>query len=172
MNKEKLLILGGNTDNNIQWIQRAANFFKKYYEVDYINYNHWKKHQSINLEEEIVKTVSKIGKNTNTIILSKSVGSIVTLLGVERGLINPKKIIILGFPLRYIEKNKIEINSIMDKVIKKTKVIIIQQKNDPIGKYQEVYNLYNNKLDVFEIPGNYHIYSNFQGVYKIILKWR
>lgn len=106
------------------------------------------------------KKIKQLIGGKDCYIISKSIGSILTLIGIEKEIINPKKVIILGLPLKYLEKNNIDIKPLIENVINKTEVAVIQQKNDPIGKYEDVVQKLPNNIKVFEIPGNYHVYAN------------
>ncbi len=101
-------------------------------------------------------------------IVAKSVGSIISLIGIEKQIIKAKGIVILGLPLKYSQKNNININKLINTAIKETKILVIQQKNDPIGNYQEVTKVLPTNIKAIEIPGNHHVYGNIKCIKTLV----
>jgi hypothetical protein len=161
MEKSKLIILGGNASNNITWLKKLKKVYEKDYDVITIYYDHWNSDKKIDFDLEL-KKIKKIVMDLNDYyVLAKSVGSVISLIGIESQTIKPKGIIILGFPLRYLEANNLNIDSTIKAATAKTKVLLIQQKNDPVGGYNEVLKKLPNSIETVEIAGNHHVYSNF-----------
>lgn len=168
MTNKNLLILGGNTSNNLDWIYKFTKEFKKNNKVKNIKYNHWNTNNLLDFEVETNKVINELKEFKEYSIIAKSVGSIITLKAIKNNLIKPKNLIILGLPLRYIERNEIDINELLNYAKTKTHIIIIQQKDDPIGKYEEVTKLISKDIKVISIPGHYHIYGNVKLIKEII----
>lgn len=170
MKNKNILILGGNTSNNLSWINKYTKEYQKNNKVKSIKYDHWNTNNKIDRELELNKVITELKEFNNYSIIAKSVGSIITLTGIERNLIKPDNLIILGLPLLYIKNNEIDIISLLEKAKKETNIMIIQQKDDPIGKYTEVKELVPKDIKVIEIPGHYHIYGNIKIIKDIIDK--
>lgn len=168
MKNKNILILGGNTSNNLEWIKKFTKDFQKDNKVKNIKYNHWNTDKELDFELETNKVLNELNEFNTYSIIAKSVGSIITLKAIKNNLIKPENLIILGLPLMYIERKKIDINSLLDDAITKTNILIIQQKDDPIGKYDEVTKLISKDIKVISIPGHYHIYGNIKLIKEII----
>lgn len=168
MKNENILILGGNTPNNETWLKKISSPLKKDNKIKTIKYSHWNTESSLDIEKELNKVVKELEEWKDYIIIAKSVGSVISLIGIERNIIKPKNLIILGLPLRYTERNKIDIISLLEKSYKISNISIIEQEYDPIGTYKEVEQIIPNYINLYKIPGHYHIYGNIQIIKKII----
>lgn len=172
MKKKNIILLGGNTKNNIEWIKKTKKQFVQDYNVYELYYDHWYSNSEININSELDKLVKIANKKYNYCIVSKSIGSIISLIGIQKERLKPQKLVIMGLPLRYIERVGIDIGMYLDNALIKTKVIIIQQENDPIGKYNEVAKLLCNKnIELVRIPGHYHVYNNMKCIIPIVEKF-
>lgn len=168
MKNKNILILGGNTSNNVTWIKNITNEFKKDNKVNSIHYNHWNTDQELDIDLELNKIKEILKNQQDYTIIAKSVGSIISLIGIKEKIIKPKNIIILGLPLRYVERKNIDLMPLINNALNNTNIYIIQQKDDPIGKYEEVKQIVPNNIKVFEIPGHFHIYGNLKLIRSII----
>lgn len=167
MDKKHLLILGGNSKNNILWLDKYKQEFSKDYKVYDIFYEHWENNKEINFDIELNK-MNRIATNIkNYNIIAKSIGSVISIIGIDREIIKPKKMVILGYPLDLIKSNNLNINSLIKEISKKINILIIQQDNDPIGKYVDVAKELPN-VKVIEIPGNDHSYANLNIIKPLI----
>lgn len=168
MKNRNLIILGGNSKNNILWLDKYKQEFSKDYKVYDIFYEHWENNKEINFDIELNK-MNKIATNIKDYnIIAKSIGSVISIIGIDREIIKPKKMVILGYPLDLIKNNNLNINSLIKEISKKINILIIQQDNDPIGKYVDVAKELTN-VKVIEIPGNDHSYTNLN-IIKILIE--
>lgn len=170
INKKHLLILGGNSKNNISWLNKFKNEFKENYEVNEIFYEHWNNNGEIDFDKELKKIESIVYNIENYYIISKSIGSVISIIGMSKKIINPKKIIILGYPLNLLKNDDLTINSLLKDISKETEILIIQQENDPLGKYDDVVNEFGN-INVINISGNDHSYDNIDAIKTLIEKF-
>lgn len=168
MKNKNILILGGNTSNNLEWINKFTKEFKKDNKVKNIKYSHWNTDKELDFELETNKVLTELKEFNNYTIIAKSVGSIISLQAISNNLIKPDNLIILGLPLMYIRRKEIDINKLLNDSLTKTNIIIIQQKDDPIGKYEEVKSLISKDIKTISIPGHYHIYGNVKSIKEII----
>ena len=100
MTNKNLLILGGNTSNNLDWINKITKELKKSNKVKNIKYDHWNTDKELNFEIETNKVINELKDFDEYSIIAKSVGSIITLEAISNDLIKPQNLIILGLPLR------------------------------------------------------------------------
>ena len=168
--KQNIIILGGNSKNNIKWINDINNLFSSDYQTYNIYYDNWYNNKSINLDDELNKVIEIEKSLDNYNIICKSIGILITLNGILNNKLNPSHIFLLGIPLRFCKENNIDIINMIESVLDKTKVTIIQQKYDPLGFSSEIKKLIDNKINLFEIEGNNHHYEEFIEIKKIIDK--
>lgn len=163
-----LIILGGNNNHNIKWLKKMKSTYQKDYDVTILFYDHWDNNTDMNFDLEINKLKKLMNENKESIIVAKSAGAVLSLIAVSRGIINPKKLIIMGLPLKFTERNGIDIKKLLFIAQKKLDILIIQQKNDPLGKVKEVKNIISGNIKLVEINGNYHTYTKYEDIKNIV----
>ena len=164
MDQKKLLILSGNSKANILWLKNMRKNYIRDYEVLDISYEHWKKEGSIDFDIEL-NNLERITKDIKDYyIVAKSAGSILALMGITQQIINPKCLVILGLPLKYIQERNISTKDLINRANNKTKIFVIQQKNDPMGSFEEVKEELPVNIKILEIPGDDHVYENMDGI--------
>ncbi len=167
---KKIILLGGNSNVNLSWIDKMDKELSKDYQVDKIYYDHWFNNNEMDIIKELDKLKNKCLNYKTYNIVAKSIGSILTLMNIEKGLINPQKIVILGFPLRFIESNNLNIYIILYIALSKSEILFIQQESDPLGSYKEFKMKYPH-LNIVKVPGDNHSYLNTFDIKKIIDKF-
>jgi len=163
-----LLILGGNSKKNISWLNKTIRVFSSDYIVNGIYYDHWNNDSEIDFDIELSKLEKLHNEVKDYYIVAKSVGSIISLMGIEKHIIKPKKIVIMGFPIGLIKKTNFNLEPLIESAIKETEILVIQQKYDPVGKYEDVVKELPSNIKVVEIPGHYHVYNNMKIIKPII----
>ncbi len=98
-----LLVLGGNSVRNRQWGEACVDCFRSEFDsVFFPHYDHWSSGAAhIDLEVEMRKvneTVTGAGQG-GWYIFAKSIGSVLALRAIERGIISPAKCVFFGMPL-------------------------------------------------------------------------
>lgn len=165
---KKLIILGGNNSRNIEWLKKMKCTYKKEYDVLTMYYDSWIDNSSIDFNVELVKLQELVKNMKDYIIIAKSAGSILSLMGICNKMIIPKAIIIMGLPLVFAENNDINLEYMLEKVKQLCKVLIIQQKNDPLGKSSDVRKILSDGIKLEQINGNYHWYGKYEEIKLII----
>lgn len=163
---DNIIILGGNTPNNIKWLQKMTNVYEKDYNVFILSFDNWKNNTMIDFEKESKKLIKLCNGKENYTIIAKSAGAILAAIEIKKKNINPSRLIVLGLPLKFSFNNHIDVKKIFDDINNKCKVLIIQQKYDPQGSAKEVYDMFDGKIIVKTINGNKHIYANFLQIKK------
>ena len=96
----KIVLLGGNSRENKDWIERIARSLP--FPTHTLNYEHWKNNAAlINIDTE----VARLQEVKPTVIFAKSAGILVTLKGVHEKKITPRYCIFAGVPLHWSRKN-------------------------------------------------------------------
>lgn len=159
-----LILLGGNSPINKQWLHDLATALKTHFPSPYIHhYRHWETGEAlIDLDYEL-EVLTKNLPAEPYIILAKSAGVLLTLKGVAEKLLNPQKCIFLGTPILWAKDNHFVVESWLGNHSLPT--LFIQQAHDPamsfndLKQYLEQENTKNYQL--FELSGDDHIYDNF-----------
>ncbi len=165
MEKKQIILLPGNSKVNIPWLEDTKNVLDKTYNIKEIRYNHWESDLEINFDDELTKLKNISSNMKNYFVVAKSIGSIITLLGINRNIIDPEAVVILGFPLNLIKKENYDVLPLIKDNIK---VLVIQQKNDILGKSEQVKKYLPSYIDIIEIPGEDHFYSDIELIKPII----
>ena len=163
-----IIILGGNTPNNVKWLKQMEKVYKKDYNVSTLSFDNWKDSSMLDFEKESKKLIELCDKKENYIIIAKSAGAILTAMEIEKNSISPSIFVILGLPLKFSFNNHIDIEKIFNKISSKCKILIIQQKFDPQGSVREIIDMFGKTISIKPINGNKHIYANFLSIKKEI----
>ena len=165
---KKLIILGGNNSRNIEWLKKMESTYKIDYDVLTMHYDSWIDNSSIDFNVELVKLQQLVKNMKDYIIIAKSAGSILSMMGICNKMIMPKAIILMGLPLKFAENNNINLEYMLQKVKQFCSVLIIQQKNDPLGKSSDVRKMLSDDIKLKQINGNYHWYGKYEEIKMII----
>jgi len=128
----KKLFLPGKSIKNQPWIHQLSKEFEEPKTV--IEYEHWNGKQEFDIQTELEKIAKLEGEYT---VICKSIGSLLTLLANKEGILDIKRIEIIGLPyilitdvLKYDLKELFELTT--------QPITIIQKENDPAGGYDLV----------------------------------
>ena len=142
MNKENILILGGYSKNNITWIKNMEEIFNIDYKTHIVKYDNWYNNNEINYDIEIDKIYNLVKENNITTIIAKSIGIYLIVKLLDKYDIKLNNIIFMGYPLKVLEENNININNNIMKINKKYNLYFIEQENDILCSYDELINLF------------------------------
>ncbi len=160
-----LILLGGNNIGNKKWIHGMENLFKPYFATHTLNYKHWETGDEwVNPDREMKRLAEISEKMGDYIIFSRSAGTMITLMGISKGLINPNRCIFVGISIKWSEY----FDPDYDKWLKNftTPSLIIQKSKDPAISTEKLQsflaekNFANYKLK--ELPGEDHYYGNIE----------
>ena len=156
-----IIILGGNTSNNIKWLRQMVNVYKKNYNVFSLFFDNWEDNSMIDFEKEEKKLRQLCKGKKNYVIIAKSAGAVLAAIEIEKNNITPRIFVVLGLPLKFTFENRIKIKEILNNINNRCKILIIQQKFDPQGSVKEVFDLLGKNIRIKPINGNKHTYANF-----------
>lgn len=102
----KLIILAGNSPRNHAWGEACEKHFQPWFDQSYLQqYDHWKTgEQWISFDAELAKLKQRVeadGPNVRRYIFAKSIGSILALLAIDQGKVQPAGCVFFGMPLDY-----------------------------------------------------------------------
>ena len=165
---EKVIILGGNNNHNIKWVNNMRSLYQKDYEVFGIYYDSWFNYTQLDFDTELKKIQDLMNNDSEYIIVAKSIGSILSLTGINNGMFAPKKLIVMGLPLKLTETNNINLKELLDCASQKQEIMVIQQKYDPLGRTSDIKKLLSDNIKFVEINGNNHKYAKYEYIKDII----
>lgn len=101
---QKLIVLSGNSIKNKAWGEACVEHFHSWFGEVYMQYYaHWEEGTNeIDFEGELQKLSEEVKRSkvgTEFVVFAKSVGSLITLIAVKRGIIAPKQCVFFGMPL-------------------------------------------------------------------------
>ncbi len=101
---KKLIVLPGNSIRNKEWGEGVISHYQKWFPETYMQYyDHWQSGgRLVNFEKELSRlgdVVSDSSSSSSFVIVAKSLGSILTLVAVGKGIVKPEKCIFFGMPL-------------------------------------------------------------------------
>lgn len=161
-----IVILPGFSQANKLWSDQAAEHLKDLGECLQISWPHWQTGLVENdwTETEIAKLEHQIEKPVN--IVAKSIGTYIAAGFVGRHPELIEKIVLCGIPLNDIEDEKAEEYRSLAK-LKPSRVLGLQNDNDPHGTYQQVSELMADYLLSYQLikeHANNHEYLYFEQI--------
>lgn len=132
-------------------------------------YDHWDSEGDgcMRLEGEIEKMqAAKVD-----LLLAKSIGAVVALMAVNRQVIKPSKVVLIGTPVLSCAEENIDLRSLAGNLA--IPALYIQQKDDVVGSSGRLCTEVGKAplATVVEIPGNNHQYKDLKLVCRHIRKW-
>jgi len=168
-----LVLLWWNSIRNQQWIKNVEEQLRPFFDTTYIDeYQHRKIGTwDMDMQKEIALLSSYIKNRQETVIFAKSAWTILTIKTMTKIWKNPQKCIFVWLPLVNVKKNWFSINSYIQKI--SCPILFIQNKNDPMGSFQEIINEVEWRPDFSfrELPGDDHQYDDVKALRDILISF-
>ncbi|MEI7604442.1 MAG: hypothetical protein WCJ19_05490 [bacterium] len=169
----KLILLGGNSKYNKDWIEKVELALSDIFDTTYIQYyEHWldDSKKGIDLEIELKKLKEYVKDTKDYMIFAKSAGSILTVKGCVEKVIRPERCVFTGFAYPWAMGRKIDIDNLLRNYFVPT--MFIQESKDPALSYKQlteiIYKLRVPNTTMQEIPGNDHNYEDIEKLKELI----
>lgn len=171
--KFNLILLGGNSAKNLDWVTKASDYFRKDFpDNKIVYYQHW---TNLNLEMDLhleAKKLVQVGKNSqNLIVFAKSAGIMTTLIAMKDYGLKPQKCIFVGFPSDVLDGWGLNYIPYLQGVT--TPTILFQNSEDPMGSYEKTKEIIEKNqiknIDLRPEEGDTHDYNNFDEYLKTLL---
>jgi acetyl esterase/lipase len=166
-----VLILGGNSPRHKEWVRQVAEALRPYVgQAKCLIYRHWGQGGDADVTYEI-EQAAQMAKSFSGeyIIIAKSVGTVITTLGVDQRKLHPSRCIFLGFPLSMMQ----HVPAAAPALTSLPPTVIVQNEHDPLGSYQDVRSflskLGNKHIAVTATPGETHDYVDFAQIRRLVL---
>lgn len=133
----KALVLGGNSPHHKQWVRDVKQALEPYFEeVRLHDYRHWLTNSpNIDMDYEINQVAKLAADLGEYVVVAKSIGTAITILGNTQGIISPKATLLMGLPLRGYMSGRLEV---AEGLAKLPKTIFLQNSGDPLGSAKDV----------------------------------
>jgi hypothetical protein len=167
-----LLLFGGNSIRNKDWIYSVEEQLKPYFEDTKVHhYRHWESgEESININSELDRLSKEFNHEKDYVIFAKSIGTVLAAKGISSKILHPTKCVFLGLPMVLINKNLATINEDYESL--KMPILFVQNVDDPLGsgaevsKYLAELKLSNYRLK--ELKGSTHDYTDFNIIKSLV----
>ena len=105
----KLIIFPGNSPRNKEWGSGVAEHFGPKFDAVYAQeYDHWTSGEAfIDFDAEMEKlrmSVAEDPADTRYYLFAKSIGTILSLMAIQQGIIAPQKGVFFGMPLKIVDE--------------------------------------------------------------------
>ena len=160
----KIVILGGNGPWHYDWIRQLGGYLEANgHEVLLHDYRHWTTGEDVaDIDDELQRLETLLKDEKDYVVVSKSIGTVITVLGVARGTLHPVRCVLLGVPYDGIAGQ----TSGFDKSLRQLpKTTVIQNDHDPFGSADMITKVvdeaYNPNITLVITPGDTHDYLDF-----------
>lgn len=130
-------ILGGNSSRHYQWNRQLGAFLEAAGHAVLIHdYLHWSTGEATaDIDTEVTRLTERVAGLHATVIIAKSIGTVISTLAVARGTIRPRACILLGIPLNGIAE---KIEEFAPGLGTLPRCIVLQNEYDPYGNAFDV----------------------------------
>lgn len=169
-----LVVLGGNSQTNLEWVEKVKEKLYLDFKGVYVHYyRHWSLAEPlIDLNFELEELANKISGLEPYVIFAKSAGALLALNGAVLGKIHPVACVFVGFPPDFGERLGLEMKWLLKNYFVPT--FFMQKTDDPaMGAKELKLYLEDNCRSVCrmeEIPGSNHRYDDWEGIRKTLLR--
>ncbi len=140
-----IVILPGKSAKNVSWYYEAKKMFADF---EFVKYNHWK-NEKFNYKEDL-KQVKEFLKKDSAVI-GKSLGAVYAMTSE-----NVKVRVLCGLPLMFARVMGFDLLKLLNET--KVKTLVIQNENDPSGKFSAI-KVSNPNVELVKLDGDTHDYS-------------
>ena len=160
----KILILGGNSPRHYDWIRELGGYLEvQGHEVILHDYQHWTTGASAaNIDAELMQLADRMADQDDYAVISKSIGTVITALGVARGILRPSRCVLLGVPYNGIAGATRDFDTSLKHL---PQTVVIQNEHDPLGASDLVASrleaVHNDAITLVSTPGDTHDYRDF-----------
>lgn len=133
-----LILLGGNSIENKQWLHDFSAVFDPHFASIYThNYRHWERgEQLIDLNYELDALSKNIPVEQPYIVVAKSAGVLLTIKGIAEKVLQPKKCVFIGTPVQWVQAQGFDVDTWFQDYSLPT--LFIQQSHDPVISFNEL----------------------------------
>ena len=168
---KKLIILPGNSIRNREWLYDAGDYYagKQWFSEIYLHeYLHWQTgEEQIDMEGELLRLEAAISADSphEYVLFGKSVGSLLGLLAVDKGIFKPTHSVFFGMPLDMAKEQvfKDDWSALRNFSVPS---LAFHNDADPVANHDAAKQLLKQHASTIEFittPGDDHRYADFEG---------
>ena len=163
-NNKNMLILGGYSKYNITLVKNMMEAYSKDYTVTSVEYDHWYNDKEMDVESQLSKIKEVVGDKEIDIVVAKSIGTFLSTKAIKRGTLNPKVIVFLGYPLKFLQEHNLTYIDDLLSIKDDYKILFIQQEKDPMCYADKLKKILDGRIPVITVPGDDHSYGDVEGI--------
>ncbi len=164
MNNKNMLILCGYSKYNIDLLRNMKEAYSKDYNVTTVEYDHWYNDKEMDYDNQLNKIGEAIKDKDIDIIVAKSIGTYLSTKAMKKGLLNPKVVVFLGYPLAFMEQRNLSYMDDLLSMVDEHKVLFIQQEKDPLCSAQQLKEILKDRIPLITVPGDDHSYGAVEDI--------
>lgn len=160
----EVILLGGQSPRHYDWVREVREALEfAGLPVVLHDYAHWQNGEhEINAEAELAALTALAAEQDDYIIVAKSIGCVLTSIGIVRGVLKPQACVFLGLPLAATKMH----DEAMAGMALLPPTIFAQNETDPLGSYEAI-KAFTRQLvpptSIFvALPGSSHDYTDFE----------
>ena len=169
----QLLLLGGYSTRNKPWIYDVADALEPLADQRVVHeYAHWSDENiSLDVEAELAAIADEAQNLAEYVVFAKSIGIVLTVEGMSRGLLAPQACVFAGLPLdtAVSERGEAFVRQLAEV---SCPMVFVQNSHDPLGSYYAL-KQYLERAGVaqsmtIELPGDTHHYGDIDTLKTIL----
>jgi hypothetical protein len=165
------LFLSGESLYNKTWIEQVIDELMPLFDTTVLHsYRHWEQGGNIDFWYELPQVIEEVNGLEPYVIFAKSAGSVLSMLGIARGALNPEYCIFVGVPLPLANRTQDSLASWARNYHKPS--LFIQNDRDPLtsahelATYLQRLNLQNSEL--VTLLGESHNYPDIVKLHQLV----
>lgn len=163
-NNKNMLILGGYSKYNIDLVKKMRELYSKDYNVTSMEYDHWYSDSEMNYEKELNKLEEVVKDKNIEVVVAKSIGTYLSTKAIKRGILHPKQIIFLGYPLKFLQERNLSYMEDLLSVKDNYSITFIQQEFDPMCSSKKLEEILDGRIPVITVLGDDHSYGDVEDI--------
>jgi hypothetical protein len=165
------LFLSGESLYNKTWIEQVVDKLSPLFETSVLHtYRHWEQGGGIDFEYELPRVIEEASDLKPYVIFAKSAGSVLSMLGVARGVLDPQYCVFVGVPLTLAKRTDDSLAAWARSYQRGS--LFIQNDHDPVTGANELAEyLAGLKLkdsELITLPGDSHSYPDLATVFQLV----
>ena len=168
-----LIILPGNSPEHERWLNEATNAFEPFFdEIHAVHYRHWQTGAPEVDESYEIEALRSLSMDmSDSVILAKSVGTVIASRAISEDILRPRNTVFLGLPIT----NPLFSTSLEEYGLQNiTPLTIVQNTNDPYGSFAVVQafmaKIGATQATLVETPGQTHDYEDYEQYSSLLLE--
>ena len=129
------LLLGGMSPRHKEWVRQVAEALRPHFEeVRFLDYDHWDvAGAEMDVERELARAAELAKDYGEYVVVAKSIGTVLTTLGIFRGQLKPARCVFLGFPYNTVLELP-QVTELAKALPRLPYTVFVHNEHDPLGE--------------------------------------